>query len=208
MHFSGMNAIIVADCLRCVALCVLIASSCLSLADNSIREEIEKDVRRTYSTFHFFQERVRPLETTAEEIKLINAAEKAKNATALAAQQAEDRRMGRSGGGGGPTNLFGNSGSGSGSFGSDLFDEHTLRATTAAKDSSLPPPPKVECVTSASKRAADENHHDVIKRILFVYAKLNPGIRYVQGMKVKRTNTQRHGRARRYRIDEMLRHLV
>uniref|UniRef100_A0A7S0DIS3 Rab-GAP TBC domain-containing protein n=1 Tax=Amorphochlora amoebiformis TaxID=1561963 RepID=A0A7S0DIS3_9EUKA len=30
--------------------------------------------------------------------------------------------------------------------------------------------------------SADETHHDVIQRILFIYAKLNPGVRYVQGM--------------------------
>jgi len=28
----------------------------------------------------------------------------------------------------------------------------------------------------------DDRHHDVLARILFVYAKLNPGLRYVQGM--------------------------
>ena len=28
----------------------------------------------------------------------------------------------------------------------------------------------------------DEKHHDVLSRILFIYAKLNPGVRYVQGM--------------------------
>eukprot|EP00466_Bigelowiella_natans_P007729 jgi/Bigna1/53082/estExt_Genewise1Plus.C_150107 len=28
----------------------------------------------------------------------------------------------------------------------------------------------------------DETHHDVLQRILFIYAKLNPGVRYVQGM--------------------------
>lgn len=27
-----------------------------------------------------------------------------------------------------------------------------------------------------------EKHYDVLSRILFVYAKINPGIRYVQGM--------------------------
>jgi hypothetical protein len=37
----------------------------------------------------------------------------------------------------------------------------------------------------------DDSHHDCLLRILFIFAKLNPGIRYVQG--VPRARVQRRG---------------
>lgn len=51
-----------------------------------------------------------------------------------------------------------------------------------------PPPkkaplePEVAYNSLKIKPKAEECHHDVIARILFLYAKLNPGVRYVQGM--------------------------
>lgn len=30
---------------------------------------------------------------------------------------------------------------------------------------------------STNKKREDESHHDVIKRILFIFAKLNPGVK-------------------------------
>lgn len=33
------------------------------------------------------------------------------------------------------------------------------------------------------KEVGDTTHYEALKRILFIYAKLNPGIRYVQGKK-------------------------
>ena len=107
--------------------------------DEAIRHEIDKDVKRTYSSFHFFQERVRPIVITLEEAR--------KQAKAEAA------------------------------YVPSLFDQ--------------PPPPAASSlnliasqadVTKAPPRKDDETHQDVIRRILFIYAKLNPGVRYVQGM--------------------------
>jgi len=48
--------------------------------------------------------------------------------------------------------------------------------------SSMSIPPSASDVTRAPPAKEDETHQDVIRRILFVYAKLNPGVRYVQGM--------------------------
>lgn len=118
--------------------------------DNSIREEIEKDVKRTYSSFHFFNQRVRPIESTPEEIKRANALERSKQ----------------------PMN----------GSATNLFDESSLKAATTAKDGAVPIIPRMDCTAPVSKEKKDETHHDVIKRMLFIYAKLNPAIRYVQGM--------------------------
>jgi hypothetical protein len=45
---------------------------------------------------------------------------------------------------------------------------------------------KAECkkseLTPADRLAYIETHADVLARVLFIYAKLNPGIKYVQGM--------------------------
>ncbi len=95
----------------------------------------------------------------------------------LSYSKASSRAAGGSGGGGERPNLFGGSSS-------NLFDEARLRQSTLAKDTSAPLViPRLELAPSSHSRLRlDETHHDVIKRILFVYAKLNPGIRYVQGM--------------------------
>lgn len=37
-------------------------------------------------------------------------------------------------------------------------------------------------LSKQAKKDEVERHHDVLTRILFIYAKLNPGVRYVQGM--------------------------
>lgn len=37
-------------------------------------------------------------------------------------------------------------------------------------------------LTPADRLAYIETHADVLARVLFIYAKLNPGIKYVQGM--------------------------
>lgn len=37
-------------------------------------------------------------------------------------------------------------------------------------------------LTPADRVAYIETHADVLARVLFIYAKLNPGIKYVQGM--------------------------
>lgn len=37
-------------------------------------------------------------------------------------------------------------------------------------------------LTMADKEAYIETHSDVLARVLFIYAKLNPGVKYVQGM--------------------------
>ena len=107
--------------------------------DEAIRHEIDKDVKRTYSSFHFFQERVRPIVITLEE------------ARRQARQEAEQAAS------------------------------HSLFDNLPPPSSSLPVPPQAD-VTKAPPRKDDETHQDVIRRILFVYAKLNPGVRYVQGM--------------------------
>ena len=126
-------------------------------ADNTIRDEIEKDVRRTYSNFHFFCLPVKPQESSPEEIRKRDAIERQKMAE-------ENERNNRS------TSAHKN-----------FFDDVTLKQVTAAKDSAVPSVPKVE-LAAPSRRQDDFTHHDVIKRILFIYAKLNPGIRYIQGM--------------------------
>mmetsp|Transcript_26401 Transcript_26401/g.63686 ORF Transcript_26401/g.63686 Transcript_26401/m.63686 type:complete len:659 (-) Transcript_26401:162-2138(-) len=91
--------------------------------DEELREEINKDVMRTYASFSFFLQRVR----SSEEIAAVKEARPRKSITVP---------------------------SGNGE--------------SKTKKVWLP--------------SADETHHDVIQRILFVYAKLNPGVRYVQGM--------------------------
>lgn len=139
-------------------------------ADNSIREEIEKDVRRTYSSFHFFNERVTPVVSTAEEIKKADADERER----LRKENERTGGFGHSSGGG-----FGVGGKPV----RNLFDSDNLYKATSAKDSTIPSIPKIECASSVQSRSTEEEtHHDVIKRILFVYAKLNPAVRYVQGM--------------------------
>ena len=105
--------------------------------DEAIRHEIDKDVKRTYSSFHFFQERVQPIVMTLEEAR--------KQAKAEAA------------------------------YVPSLFDQ-------PPPASSFNPVPSQADVTKAPPRKDDETHQDVIRRILFIYAKLNPGVRYVQGM--------------------------
>ena len=37
-------------------------------------------------------------------------------------------------------------------------------------------------MTATDKEGYIETHSDVLARVLFIYAKLNPGIKYVQGM--------------------------
>lgn len=37
-------------------------------------------------------------------------------------------------------------------------------------------------MTAADRERYIETHADVLSRVLFIYAKLNPGIKYVQGM--------------------------
>ena len=106
--------------------------------DEAIRHEIDKDVKRTYSSFHFFQERVKPIITTLEEAR-----------TRAKAEQAHVP---------------------------SLFDN------VPSTSSSVSIPPSAADVTRAPPAKEDETHQDVIRRILFVYAKLNPGVRYVQGM--------------------------
>ena len=107
--------------------------------DEAIRAEIDKDVKRTYSSFHFFQERVRPIVITLEEAR--------KAAKAEAAHVPS------------------------------LFDQPLPPSA-----SSFTPPSAAADVTRAPPAKDDETHQDVIRRILFIYAKLNPGVRYVQGM--------------------------
>ena len=111
--------------------------------DEDIRREIQKDVARTYSSFHFFNERVRPIETTPDEVKKLDKEIKKKQE-----EQEQKRKK------------------------ANLFDNITNKYLEVRPLYISPQP----------KRSEDETHHDVIKRILFIYAKLNPGIKYVQGM--------------------------
>lgn len=119
--------------------------------DNAIRDEIEKDVRRTYSTFHFFAQRVRPVESSAEEVRRADAAERARIAAGGAASARST-----------PTDM----------------PTHMLFEYGAG----VPSIPRVDTASSAKRARADETHHDVIQRILFIYAKLHPAVRYIQGM--------------------------
>jgi len=41
------------------------------------------------------------------------------------------------------------------------------------------PPPVVNCFRKQKKGIM---HYEILSRILFIYAKLNPGVKYVQGM--------------------------
>mmetsp|Transcript_2365 Transcript_2365/g.3376 ORF Transcript_2365/g.3376 Transcript_2365/m.3376 type:complete len:542 (+) Transcript_2365:125-1750(+) len=84
--------------------------------DENLRQEIHKDIMRTYSSFSFFLQRVH----------------------------------------------------------TPKVKEGSAEKTQAARDSTTSP--------SSLIPSKDEIHHDVIQRILFIYAKLNPGVRYVQGM--------------------------
>jgi len=146
--------------------------------DNSIREEIDKDVRRTYSSFHFFNERVRPVETTTEEVKRMNAAEREKLAREQQQQSSFDSYSSSSSSSSSSSrNLFASSPNG------NLFDSSLLTKHSMLKNTSVQPVTKVEVVPMhVGRKPDDERHHDVLKRILFIFAKLNPGIRYVQGM--------------------------
>ena len=98
--------------------------------DEAIRYEIDKDVKRTYSSFHFFNERVKPKVISLEE------ARKAHSATEQS-----------------------------------IFDNNNQQTSNTPTE-----------VSRAPHRRDEETHQDVLKRILFIYAKLNPGVRYVQGM--------------------------
>lgn len=115
--------------------------------DEAIRHEIDKDVRRTYSAFHFFQERVKPIVMTLEEARA--------QAKAEAAQREADK---------------------------SLFDNGGTRTRQTANTNSPNDTDPSDDVSRAPPRKEDETHQDVIRRILFIYAKLNPGVRYVQGM--------------------------
>jgi hypothetical protein len=43
---------------------------------------------------------------------------------------------------------------------------------------------KIKNVFRKSKQ--NERHYEIMSRILFIYGKLNPGIKYVQGTRLKR----------------------
>lgn len=99
--------------------------------DEELREEVHKDVMRTYASFSFFLQRVRnPSSRAVDEAKGVEIDPRKHRATVRVKTKAGWR------------------------------DKKVL----------LFPP----CFT--------ETHHDVLQRILYIYAKLNPGVRYVQGM--------------------------
>ena len=172
-------------------------------ADEEIRNEIEKDVRRTYSSLHFFQLPVHPedkeavvrkitQEALAEAAAKRAAAQRANAAAAAGNTSAGSARSKRH-------DLFGDdtqpnsnsSGSAAGGGAEDatpsLFGDSvsetaaadTLYARSSRKRQSLSTG-VVEVTASVDKGPLC--HHDVLRRLLFLYAKLNPGIRYVQGM--------------------------
>lgn len=131
--------------------------------DQQIRDEIDKDVKRTYSSFHFFNERVRVQETTTEEIKAKDRAIRA--AAELAANSHKQ-------------NLFASPNSQNKSNNANTINRSTDNSGWSVNSVNY----SNIYISPQPRRKSDETHHDVIKRILFIYAKLNPGIKYVQGM--------------------------
>jgi hypothetical protein len=63
----------------------------------------------------------------------------------------------------------------------DVFETHQAAAANSSGLGSLVKADGEAFIPKPRSRA-EENHSDVLKRILFIFAKLNPGIRYVQGM--------------------------
>ena len=142
--------------------------------DEEIRKEIQKDVARTYSSFSFFNERVKPIETTKEAVKEMDkqakeeaVKEEAKAAALNAAASLSSLSSSHS-----PSSFTLNGHTLSPSSPQNLFD--SLPAYTFSYPSIYVSPPP--------KRSDEETHHDVLRRVLFIYARLNPGVKYIQGM--------------------------
>jgi hypothetical protein len=143
-------------------------------ADEEIRAEIEKDVKRTYSALHFFQLPAHPddKEAVVRRITQEALAEAAtKRERALRVRAAAGGAAAAGAGAGGSTDLF------SDTVSTQAAD--VLYAKSSKKRNSLST--GVVEVTASTDKGPD-CHHDLLRRLLFLYAKLNPGIRYVQGM--------------------------
>ena len=207
--------------------------------DQDIRNEIEKDVKRTYSTLHFFQLPVHP-DDRVYHAQLMAAQEETKKKTRAAEQNSKrsipphppsapspgSRRTSGLEAGIGPVinlspdppkipsaappkpdpsfdlemdldavpSIFGDmtvpgkSKPAQRHLGGDLSlggDAPVTKSPTSlsshdAEEASLKGTALQPLDLSTAKRP--ECHHDVLRRVLFLYAKLNPGVRYVQGM--------------------------
>jgi len=117
--------------------------------DEEIRNEIDKDVKRTYSTLHFFQLPVHPDDHV--ELQRRQRAEEERERAERQKAMKKDQGL----------------------FNDDFSSEfaHNLSEKTVTA---------VQVVVATEK--APDCHHDVLRRLLFLFAKLNPGVRYVQGM--------------------------
>lgn len=137
--------------------------------DEEIREEIEKDVKRTYSTLHFFQLPVHPDD----------------HKDVMMRKQIQEEQMARDEGReplvlftdfAGSSNMTKTAGLGSARRAAARTKaRRTGRSTTGNTVNQL------QEITIGADKGPD-CHHDVLRRLLFLYAKLNPGVRYVQGM--------------------------
>ena len=140
--------------------------------DEVIRDEIAKDIRRTHSNFHFFAQK--PLDDPDEVLPPKYAKESKKIESKLLFSPVSDIKS--------ETIQI-------------LLDELTSnKPASFFKDSHLRTcsvtlsnvaSPKVTIISSPEKQCiapAPGDHAGSLARILFIFAKLNPGIRYVQGM--------------------------
>ncbi len=141
-------------------------------ADEEIRSEIDKDVNRTYSSLHFFQLPAHPDDKDAVQRRIAReAAVEAASLRAIEAARANRARGGPAAPAAPAGGLFSDDVSNSPAMADALYN----KSRRARRGSGV-----VEVTASEGKGPIC--HHDLLRRLLFLYAKLNPGVRYVQGM--------------------------
>ncbi|GAB5365929.1 hypothetical protein AAMO2058_001100800 [Amorphochlora amoebiformis] len=138
--------------------------------DEELRDEIHKDVMRTYSSFSFFMQKVGITEASGPE---------SQPSPKLAKQNKSNPNPNPN------PNPNSNPNPKPNPIPKPTPNPASQTPGTKVDSSKAPPENKSGGEQKKIRKlmpSADETHHDVIQRILFIYAKLNPGVRYVQGM--------------------------